>query len=558
MSKSIYISLYGKRQTSQIIDDIKRKTWPILHTKVSKIGNEMIKRSSKFVSQKSTGGIITIDLDIISIFEDKNLKDITGAKVLVFDDFERSLIPVKEWMGFVNYLVEHCECKVIVIGDDSKLKQEADDDFKKHREKTIGRAFTVKGDEMSALRTFCSELEMDYDKYAALISAVHRMTGYGNLRTLRHCLQDFNLAYKYIEGMYADSDRLDSFYKVLLIHFIISYSHLLANDKIIEDYASYTIFDEAKKQTVIDFNSKYVQGLRTLNCSDLNRMLVGDIIKYYKEGVMPKTYANEYLIDKEKSMTPAVKLFRNLYLLSNEEFDKLVKITRKALDNHAYTSVDGLLYDILAMSYIHSNNLLEDVDNMKSACIAAIDCFFDHAEYDINLKQHVYYCLSGIPGDESKSGFWEEEVRDYFFDKLNKAMTSRRNKLQEFWDKLDSKNVDIYENILTETLPDHSRQYELSAQFEGVDAEVLSERFLHLDNQSLYKMTIILGNLYGVDRIISWHHNFVDDIPVLETIKKKFDNDIPHREKIDRITAETFSAKIGKIIELLKQKANIK
>lgn len=46
-----------------------------------------------------------------------------GVKFLIFDDIERCLIEMKELLGFINYFVEHCNCHVVVIGDENHLEE---------------------------------------------------------------------------------------------------------------------------------------------------------------------------------------------------------------------------------------------------------------------------------------------------------------------------------------------------------------------------------------------------------------------------------------------------
>lgn len=41
--------------------------------------------------------------------------------VICFDDWERCTIPINEFLGFVNNLVEHCNCKVIILADEKNI-----------------------------------------------------------------------------------------------------------------------------------------------------------------------------------------------------------------------------------------------------------------------------------------------------------------------------------------------------------------------------------------------------------------------------------------------------
>ena len=45
----------------------------------------------------------------------------TEDKVFCFDDLERCTIPINEFFGFVNNLIEHCNCKVLILADEKNI-----------------------------------------------------------------------------------------------------------------------------------------------------------------------------------------------------------------------------------------------------------------------------------------------------------------------------------------------------------------------------------------------------------------------------------------------------
>lgn len=52
-------------------------------------------------------------------FENDNKDEVKGVKFIIFDDLERCQIPMKQLLGFINYFVEHCDCHVVVIGEEN-------------------------------------------------------------------------------------------------------------------------------------------------------------------------------------------------------------------------------------------------------------------------------------------------------------------------------------------------------------------------------------------------------------------------------------------------------
>ena len=49
-----------------------------------------------------------------------NLAEVKNM-VVCFDDLERCTIPINELFGYVNNLIEHCNCKVLILADESNI-----------------------------------------------------------------------------------------------------------------------------------------------------------------------------------------------------------------------------------------------------------------------------------------------------------------------------------------------------------------------------------------------------------------------------------------------------
>lgn len=116
-----------------------------------------------------------------------------GVKFLIFDDIERCLIEMKELLGFINYFVEHCNCHVVVIGDENHLEELPKAVLDEFKEKTIGREFEIQPDIEEAIEYFLGEVPVsDYLKEMRdFIIACFKCTKSDNLRVLRQCLYDF-------------------------------------------------------------------------------------------------------------------------------------------------------------------------------------------------------------------------------------------------------------------------------------------------------------------------------------------------------------------------------
>ena len=122
--KNVYISLYGISN----IDSLAKQliTNYLIYVK----GNEniIVKKGLKplagLIGVASSAfsfslGPVSADLSgvVEKIGNSINVKDM----IICFDDLERCTIPINEFFGFVNNLIEHCNCKVIILADENNI-----------------------------------------------------------------------------------------------------------------------------------------------------------------------------------------------------------------------------------------------------------------------------------------------------------------------------------------------------------------------------------------------------------------------------------------------------
>lgn len=122
---NIYISLYG-------ISNIQDLSKELLTNFVLKITLNENKSLGK-VYEVSSGMLSVISNSInfysfngLSVDFKKTVKEIQKKirkrnMVICFDDLERCSIPITELLGFINNLVEHCNCKVIILADEKNI-----------------------------------------------------------------------------------------------------------------------------------------------------------------------------------------------------------------------------------------------------------------------------------------------------------------------------------------------------------------------------------------------------------------------------------------------------
>lgn len=174
--KPIYISTYGMDSVNDIKTAIDRELNPFFYSKTGRFikgilklaGKVVFKTSVDFNDNSKEDGSFSATLDSLSLLqvEDDSIK---GVKFLIFDDIERCLIEMKELLGFINYFVEHCNCHVVVIGDENHLEELPKAVLGEFKEKTIGKEFEIQPDIEEAIEYFLDEVPVsDYLKVNAM------------------------------------------------------------------------------------------------------------------------------------------------------------------------------------------------------------------------------------------------------------------------------------------------------------------------------------------------------------------------------------------------------
>lgn len=168
--KPIYISTYGMDSVNDIKTAIDRELNPFFYSKTGRFikgvlklaGKVVFKTSMDFNEDSKEDGSFSATLDSLSLLQVKD-DSIKGVKFLIFDDIERCLIEMKELLGFINYFVEHCNCHVVVIGDENHLEELPKAVLDEFKEKTIGKEFEIQPDIEEAIEYFLGEVPVsDY------------------------------------------------------------------------------------------------------------------------------------------------------------------------------------------------------------------------------------------------------------------------------------------------------------------------------------------------------------------------------------------------------------
>ncbi|MES2041024.1 MAG: P-loop NTPase fold protein, partial [Pseudomonadota bacterium] len=156
--RSLYVSLYGVKNHSDVTDQFFQQIHPKLANKnVQKIwtlGKSFLKGTLKidWDGDGKEDGTLQISIPDIEKWAS------TSGAILIFDDLERVGMELKDILGYINQFVEHGGYRVIVIANEEKCSEKLTG-FPTIKEKVIGRTFEIKPNAFLALDHFIGEIK---------------------------------------------------------------------------------------------------------------------------------------------------------------------------------------------------------------------------------------------------------------------------------------------------------------------------------------------------------------------------------------------------------------
>lgn len=322
--KPIYFSLFGMREISDIKSAIDRCVNPFFYSKTGKILKIAGRIASKIIfkteldidkdgkSETSFSGA----LDSLSIFENDNKDEVKGVKFIIFDDLERCQIPMKQLLGFINYFVEHCDCHVVVIGEEKYLDDKTQHDLLEFKEKIVGREFEILPDIEAAIKLFVSEPMMATDflsKETGMIQLCFECSATHNLRLLRQSLLDFSSLISALPSNLVENNH--EYLRSLLACFIAVY----AEYRNIDSHAFIVDWENCAVNAYVDTKDDESQKIRNLmgkynRVNSLNQFealsseLVPKIVEHIEKGLSLASMLKNILSQKSRKLTALERL----------------------------------------------------------------------------------------------------------------------------------------------------------------------------------------------------------------------------------------------------------
>src|SRR3954447_23196013 len=217
-----FVSLFGLNSVDQIDAALLASQYSILESRAAKIAGRLVQSALKFSR---------IDFAL----QPNETLDRLAASAYIFDDLERCELPVNTVLGYINELVEHDGCKVIIIANQREITE--DEGYRRRREKLVGKTLVVQAAFEEALDHFIMnvsdpETRIFYAQNRSEIDTLYQQSELRNLRILRQTMWDFERVYSALEGKHRENAAAMSDLLRLLfaVSFELKSGRIKAND----------------------------------------------------------------------------------------------------------------------------------------------------------------------------------------------------------------------------------------------------------------------------------------------------------------------------------------
>ena len=558
----MYVSLFGVQTVKQINDTINGLLFPFMNSKVYKIGKTFTKMIASaalrfnvdYDGDKKSDGTVDFKLDpLMDLLNDKK-EELKGRRILIFDDFERANIGVKELYGYINRFVEHNRFKVIVVCNSTEITDK--ETFNRFREKIIGRTSEIHSDIDAAINSFANEIPTSYfvQQHISEVKEAFKSTGYSNLRVLRQCIRDFNQIF---QGIHIDNgnpyQNKELFY--FLIRFVVLYSEMSTSNKDIianwkQKYAQALASDRPEmlelKRRISAIQQKY-QPLEIKYGMDIfrERNDITLIPDYCMKGIDLVGYLNAKLVPTERDSWDCLYQY---YEMNNEDFESQYAMTESAVLNGSFRNYQDHLKAIsilIELSDLGIKEMNSKVFNTSKAYVEKLIADISSSDSFADIKSNIINLLSSINQVSDNN-----ELRKKFNSSLNEIFATKLTELEhhytEILENLSDDNLLEIVDSMDKMLPDRSNSYQSYPIFKDANPERVAKRILSLSNASKFYFYRFLKRRYGADTGHFISRELTLDMPVLKEIGRRLSEVVDTLTLIDKYA-------VSSLVELIKK-----
>ncbi|HHA1671518.1 TPA: P-loop NTPase fold protein [Enterobacter roggenkampii] len=387
-NKIIKISLFGFKTTSSIDEMIFQSLHPLLGHRYTKLAGNILKGALKLGCKIDINGDSKPDVDINASLDKIKFREIfstntdSGEIIIALDDLERTDIPLKEILGYVNYLVEISKVKVILIANEKILheKDKSSEDkntdiYSKFKEKVIGKTFQIKHNIDNVLDGFLDESECaPLKRHRDVIKNIYIRSDDTNLRKLKQSILDFGYIANYIDEEKFKNEE----YSSLLIRVFFALSLEMKSGELSEEKLRKNEPFKNEKTNSDGSNNvfyKYDISYRNLYVGDL----WADIL-FKGDASNLKSATDELVYFKQRKNNEHPLWFKlwNFSTLNEEQFISLTNQLLLEFDSLQEEEHQVYLHKLALIIYFSKNCLIsKEIDEINSTVYEYIKTYKD-------------------------------------------------------------------------------------------------------------------------------------------------------------------------------------
>lgn len=377
-----YVSLFGVRAVDEIYSTVFLKMFPLQAN------------AKKFLGSNSSSSIkldaVTLPIGSLvgnvanTIFKEK----VSNEKVIVFDDFERSKIKIRELLSVVNKYVEHHGCRVLIIANDKEI---FDREFNKSKEKVIGQVLKVEAKIDAAFESFIknSKIPFTISTFKKNIYEIFCISGCQSLRILKYVINDVERLISNLEKKHLAHQGLLNELLTLFIALDIDFKRgLLSEEDLSERSNAYYLYisnkseKEGKKRRILELEDHYKrQGLNIMIHSTIldNDVLIDCLANgFYDRDAILKSIDESPFFSTDKDVQPWFKIIN---------FDETNSLqVKNAISEMEYKIENCLIVE--PGEFLHTFNLKFMLSTIGEINETIEDVLTQAKKYLLNLKSN--------------------------------------------------------------------------------------------------------------------------------------------------------------------------
>lgn len=374
-------------------------------------------------------------------------------RIIIFDDFERCVVPIQERLGAINIYVEHEECQVIVISNDEKINTQ---EFSDAKEKLFGSTYKIEAETSSIFDIFISEYNesknhnhLKNSKEDILIAL--KAGNINSLRILKHVISDIDNFYSCLEEKHFQKKQALSYITKLFTALSAEIRSGNLDLKVLSGRSShgvnYMMSGISKKEPTpetihfTEINKKYESiGINLDSPIISDKAIELSLIRglFEKESFLENLNKSTFFAEPDE--IPAWRKMLELDRLDDKSTEETKNELLSQFDKRLLSHPGEMLHLFSFRILMSEIGVIDsDLETVKKQCIDYINDVFENRSLK-SIKDKDYMRRRLITSHDSQ-GYWLAEENKELFHEIYDHLCSKMDELDEIQNELNSREI---------------------------------------------------------------------------------------------------------------------